>query len=182
MEGGCTIREAAGAGVGARTRRARIRPLLAGLRTACLAAALAAGALAPERAGAQSCSFTSATAIAFGAYDPFSAAPADSTGTLSWRCPPGQGTPRILLGTGSSGTFAWRELRQGVEALRYNLFLDAARTQVWGDGSGGTFVGPDRVRGGGGGVRQTTVYARIPAGQDPRVGTYTDVVVVTFVL
>jgi spore coat protein U-like protein len=29
-------------------------------------------------------------------------------------------------------------VRAGVEALTYNLYLDAGATQIWGDGTGGT--------------------------------------------
>jgi len=61
-----------------------------------------------------------------------------------------------------------------VNRLNYNLFLDAGLTQIWGDGTGGTsFYSATALNG----VRVTvTVFGSIPAGQETRVGTYTDAI------
>lgn len=142
-------------------------------------AALIALALAlPGGARAANCSLATAGALAFGTYDPFSTAPLDSVGTITYRCSKGQPV-RISLGAGQSGAFAWRHLRSGAEVLRYNLYLDAARSQVWGDGSATTATGPGVVVDTGS-ADQTYVFGRIPPEQDVAVGVYADTVVVTF--
>ncbi|HEX7086522.1 MAG TPA: spore coat U domain-containing protein [Vicinamibacterales bacterium] len=117
--------------------------------------------------------------LSFGAYDVFDASPTDSTGTISYMCGPRDKDIRITISTGSSGTYATRELRNGPERLAYNLYRDGAFTQVWGDGSGGTsffFIKnpqPNNV------WLDLTVFARLPPGQDVAAGTYSDTVIVT---
>jgi len=60
--------------------------------------------------------------------------------------------------------------------LAYNLYLDSTRLTIWGDGTGGT--GTFSGMGTGSDVG-TTVYGRIPAGQNVAVGTYSDLITVT---
>jgi len=140
---------------------------------------LAALASAPVAASAApSCNFAVANALGFGPYDPFAVSPTDGTSTLNYRCPPGKAV-RISLDTGASGSFAWREMRQGAEVLRYNLFLDAARTIVWGDGTGGTSTGPN-VTTSSGGTTTAYVFGRVSAGQDAVAGAFVDTIRVTF--
>jgi spore coat protein U-like protein len=147
-----------------------------------LAAALAAALWAApgEASAAPTCSFVVASDLAFGAYDPAAATPLDSTTTVRYRCPPGQ-INRITLDAGGSGSFAWRELRRGGEVLRYNLYLDAARTVVWGDGTGGSSTGPGATSTSGG-ATTAWVFARVPASQDVSAGAYSDLVRVTIEL
>lgn len=138
--------------------------------------------LAPASArAAPTCSFGAANALAFGTYDPLAATPLDSQATLTYRCPRGQRV-RISFDTGLSGAFAAREMRMGNERLLYNLFLDAARTAVWGDGTGGSGVGPGVVAPGGMGTSVAYVFGRVPAAQDAVAGLYSDIVRVTFEL
>ena len=119
----------------------------------------------------------SATAVAFGTYDVFQVGPADSTGTITYRCGNSDHNIRVAISAGTSGTFNNRTLKRGSENLLYNLFYGGF-TQVWGDGTGGTTTyflnnppnGKDVV---------LTVYGRITAGQDVGVGSYSDTVVVT---
>jgi spore coat protein U-like protein len=40
--------------------------------------------------------------------------------------------------TAGQGSFQQRIMRSGSDTLSYNLYLDAARTQVWGDGTNST--------------------------------------------
>ena len=84
----------------------------------------------------------------------------------------------ITLSKGGSATFSPRTLNSGTDTLNYNLYRDAARTTIWGDGTGSTAsytqVGlPNNT------AQNLTIYARIPAAQDVRAGTYTDSVTVT---
>jgi spore coat protein U domain-containing protein, fimbrial subunit CupE1/2/3/6 len=142
-----------------------------------LAAALAALAAPRPVRAQQTCSISTSIGLAFGTYDPFATTPLDSTAQIQFRCPPGP-KARLSLDAGSSGTFAARELRAGNEVLRYNLYADAARTVVWGDGTGGSSIGPLVVVNGASGT-VAYVFGRIPAGQDPVVAVYQDLIRVT---
>jgi spore coat protein U-like protein len=121
------------------------------------------------------CTITT-TSVSFGPYDPLGASPNDSTGTLTYRCGPMDENIKIELGPGSADSFNPRKLFKGSEALSYNLYRDAARSVIWGDGTGGTsfyFVAdpPNNKN------VTLTIYARVPAGQDISAGDYTDNVV-----
>jgi spore coat protein U-like protein len=139
--------------------------------TALLCARDAAAQLAP------SCTI-SVTSVAFGSYDVFNVSATDSTGTISYRCNSKATNISITLSRGSSSTFAPRTLTRGSETLTYNLFTNAARTTIWGDGTGGTSVytntNPPNNR-----AVNLTIYGRIPASQDVSSGNYTDTVAVT---
>ena len=124
----------------------------------------------------------SATGINFGTYDVFVTAPLDSTGTVTVTCdqaPPADVT--IAIGpSGTSGGFNPRQMRSASspDRLNYNLFVNAGRSTVWGDGAAGTStVFLKNV------VKNrpvlTTIYGRIPPRQDVSVGTYTDSLTVT---
>jgi spore coat protein U-like protein len=66
----------------------------------------------------------------------------------------------------------------GTTRLEYNLYLDRYHTAIWGDRSGST----DRYYDGNPPTGRTvsiTVYGRIFALQDVKVGTYTDSLLVT---
>jgi len=81
------------------------------------------------------------------------------------------------VGSGG-GTFATRTLSSGGSTLDFNLYRDAAYSQVWGDGTGATFT----VAGTGSGLltsNNITVYGQIPISQDKPVGTYTSLITVT---
>jgi spore coat protein U-like protein len=141
--------------------------------TFAVVAALAGSTLTVEAA----CTVT-ATSVAFGTYDVFQAVPSDSTGSITFRCNNSDKDIRITISAGSSGTFADRALQQGAETLAYNLFSDAARTVIWGDGTGGTWTyfnhNPQNNR-----DIVLTVYGRLPGAQDVAVGNYVDTVAVT---
>ncbi len=63
------------------------------------------------------------------------------------------------------------------DALNYNLYLDAARTSIWGDGTGGTALFTVAIPSGK--AVNVTIFGRIPAGQDVAAGSYSDSIVVT---
>jgi len=118
----------------------------------------------------------STTSVSFGSYDVFASTPTDTTGTVSVTCT-GNADVTITLTKGSSSTFNPRMLGGGADTLNYNLYKDAARTSIWGDGTGSTStytqVGvPNNT------AQNLTIYGRIPAAQDVRAGTYTDSVTV----
>jgi spore coat protein U-like protein len=144
--------------------------------------------LAGRVEAAADCTVT-AGGVAFGAYNPLATTPDDSTGTVTVTCTnTGGGNTTVIysvaLSTGVSGAYSQRYMRSGTPRLNYNLYRDAARTIVWGNGTGGTSlitgaltVGP----GVGNGTRSATntVYGRAPALQDAVPGTYADTIVVT---
>lgn len=145
---------------------------------------VAAGGLLSGRvaAAAASCSI-SATTVAFGSYDVFAARPTDSIGTITYRCTGmgNSGSVTIDLDGGVWGTVSQRRMARfywlGLEYLPYNLYLDPARTEVWGDGAALSGYGPVDVPNG----REVavTVYGRIPAQQDVSAGMYFDYITVT---
>lgn len=78
-----------------------------------------------------------------------------------------------LNGTGASD----RKMKStsGVNTISYQLYRDAARSQVWGE-----TIGVDTATSTGTGATQSfTIYSRVPAQTLQPVGTYTDTVTVT---
>jgi len=162
-------------------------------KTHSLLAALALGAgLATAQAGSATGSFqVTATVLGactvagalmnFGAgIDPLVASlPLDATTTLTVVCT--NTTPYALAldaGTNAGGAanFGARALKNGASLLGYQLYLNAGRTTVWGDGSGGSST----VAGVGSGASQSiTVYGRLPSIVGAIPGLYADTVTVT---
>jgi spore coat protein U-like protein len=137
--------------------------------------AIATSAFAAQPSG---CTLGGA-AIAFGSYDPTGVTPLDTLGSLVYRCSQKDHNIMITLSQGSGTSFATRRMVQGSDQLFYNLYLDAARTVIWGDGTGGTqaFI----VRNPQGNNQDLTVpiFGRIPPVQNVGVGSYTDTITVT---
>lgn len=130
----------------------------------------------------------STTGVAFGVYDAASTAPTDSAGNVTVRCTHlGGGAVKtsysIALSAGSSGTYAQRLMRAGTSVLNYNLFTDATRLQVWGNGTGGSTLvaGTLLVNPGNYEINEVTrpIYGRIPAQQAADTGSYNDTILVT---
>ncbi len=142
---------------------------------ACLAATIV---VAPQTLfAAPSCSFTSVTSVSFGVYNVFAAFSNKSgVGSLTIRCQ-GGGSPSFVvsLSTGQSNTYASRVMKSGANSLNYNLYINAARTAVWGDGTGGSSTATASPNG----TTNLDIFGRIPAGQDVGVGVYGDNLVAT---
>jgi spore coat protein U-like protein len=155
-----------------------------------IAVAFAGVACAPTAWADADCTAIT-TGVAFATYDPLVTAPDDSTGTVTVICAyVSGGTDQVgytvSLSTGSSGTYATRTMRDGANALNYNLYGNAGRTTVWGNGSNGTSVmsGSFTVGPGTGNslrIDSNTIYGRMPARQDALDGSYSDTIVVTLV-
>lgn len=80
-------------------------------------------------------------------------------------------------GTGGTSTFATRQMAFGVNTIDYNLYRDAARTEILGDGTSGTFTIDFTSTGGADGF---DVYGRTAAAQNPKpAGTYASTVTAT---
>jgi len=130
----------------------------------------------------------STTGVTFGNYDPLVTTNTDATGNLKVVCTHvSGGATRVnytaALSVGGSGSYAQRRMRAGTATLNYSLFDSAARTRIWGDGSGGTtrVAGSLLVNPGGNRIREAShpIYGRIPAAQAVATGNYSDAIVVT---
>jgi len=125
----------------------------------------------------------STTPVNFGSYNVLSQAALDAASGITVNCdespPP---TVEISIGPSPhSGVFDPRKMKLagGSELISYNLFIDSARTQIWGNGSGSTFTLTKKVL-----KNQpwiSTVYGRIPPKQDVSIGTYNETLTVTIV-
>ena len=119
----------------------------------------------------------SATALNFGDYE--RNRHSESIGTVSVTCGAGVAfAVKLSPGQRSGGTFNPRKMggMGGTDMINYNLYRNAALTEIWGDGAGNTFIQT------GVGTNTETrfrVYGRIPAGQNVKSGFYSDSVTVT---
>jgi spore coat protein U-like protein len=120
----------------------------------------------------------SASGVSFGSYSVYAAGAATSTATVTYNCGNKDHNIEIDLSAGSSGSFTTRTLKQGSDALNYNLYTDPALTKIWGDGTGGTdtYI---KLNPANGVDVNVTIYGRVPPLQDARVGAYTDSIVAT---
>lgn len=118
------------------------------------------------------------TPVAFGAITPSQAGVTDAAGSVAVVCT--KTTPyTVALSTGAhSNTYSKRNMigASAPDGLAYNLYKDAGRSTVWGDGTGGSAL----VAGVGNSVHQTyPVYGRLNKNQFVTPGAYSDVVTVT---
>lgn len=114
----------------------------------------------------------SAQSVIFGSYDVFSSQHLDSVGNVAVNCD--LSTAYSISLSSGNGSFASRKMANGAYRLDYNLFTDATRTTIWGDGSSGTAI----VSASGTGDVHT-VYGRVPGSQNAHVGNYSDSIIVT---
>lgn len=109
----------------------------------------------------------------FGVLPDLSRRNANAEGGVVVHCDSPRGV-RIAVGYGEHTLMPpQRRLAGAADAMSYQIYSDAARTRVWGDGQG---VAPDVAA-----VSGTLVpmYGRIPQGQRPTPGTYTDIIEIT---
>jgi len=137
------------------------------------------GLMGSATSHAVTCSIVRVDAVSFGAYEPLYGGNVDATGTVVFRCLDvvGGDTVVIEIDRGGASSFA-RRMLGGAWNLAYNLFLDAAHTVVWGDGTSGTgrygpTTPPEDAD------VSVTIYGRIPSGQNVGATTYSDDLVVT---
>jgi spore coat protein U-like protein len=128
-----------------------------------------------------------ATGPVFGVYNPLNASPTLANGTVSVTCTwTGGGTTTVNVvssySAGNSGSYATRFMLSGVNRLNYNLYYDAAFTQIRGNGTGGsqtggaTLVVSNATRTA---SASSVIYGRIPAGQNAVPGSYLDTITMT---
>jgi spore coat protein U-like protein len=147
-------------------------------RAVAAAVVLSIGLLLPMRrpvlAAGTSCAINSVTPVSFGAYDPMAAIDDDSVGNVKYTCNKVVTIALSLSGVQPNGA---RHMVSGSDTLLYNIFADAARTIVIGDGTNGASA---RLVNASSSQRTTQLYGRIPAGQDVGSGTYSTSLVLTF--
>ena len=114
------------------------------------------------------------TAMDFGTYDVFGGASNATTATGAVRC---TGNLDVTVSSTTGGAGIYNPRRMNATAL-YNVYIDAGRTLIWGNGTGGTFQyaftntgGPNTYSG--------FAYGQVPGAQDLAPGAYNDSLTVT---
>lgn len=120
-------------------------------------------------------------------YDPNNLSPTNGVGTVTVNCSL-LGILSLLVAyqiqfsTGSSGAYTNRTMNYLSSQLNYNLFTNAARTTIWGNGGPGTSVVSDGyLLGLGPVIRDYPIYLQIPASQVVPAGVYNDTINITVV-
>jgi spore coat protein U-like protein len=139
-----------------------------------------AAAMLAAPSAARACTI-GAVGVNYGAYNPQSAANVDAAGSVSLACPTTVTSPIVALSKGGSGTYSPRRMTNGTFNLNYNLYTAAARTVIWGDGTGGTVT--VTLSGGtiSGGTRNfnRNIFGRVPGSQNVGAGSYSDTITLT---
>ncbi len=111
--------------------------------------------------------------INFGAYNVFGATAVTANSTGSIRCI-GNYNVTIAATTGGGGAFSpWRKMSGSAQ---YNIYIDAAMTTIWGDGTGGSAKDGGTINNS---TATVTEYGKVPPSQDLAPGVYTDSLTVT---
>lgn len=125
----------------------------------------------------------STTGLSFGTVDVITAAARDSSASLTVTCTgiTGEIVSYSIAASLLPAYSDTRTLTNGSYALRYNFFVDAARTVVFGDGThGSTLIGGSMTLSGSQGQVVQSIYARIEGHQNVAPpGSYADTVVLT---
>jgi spore coat protein U-like protein len=126
--------------------------------------------------GGGSCTIT-ANPVNFGTYDVFSSTDLPSTGTVRYQCTNlWWSNVTVYLSKGSAPNNNPRQMARGADRISYNLYLDAAHTQIWGDPSPYSY---SHFYWWGNADVTLTIYGLIPALQDVTRGSYSDSVTAT---
>jgi spore coat protein U-like protein len=145
-------------------------------------------------AGAPACTM-STSGLAFGTYEPTSATAVTANGSISFTCTyTGTGfTATLTISAGNSGSYTARTLTMGSQSLNYNIYVNAADTEIFGGGTGNgvastyyyylCYPGGGVVCAGGGGQSGTQyvapMYGLLPGSQDVGAGVYSDTIIAT---
>jgi spore coat protein U domain-containing protein, fimbrial subunit CupE1/2/3/6 len=158
-------------------------------RLLALAALAAAAVLLPITAWAQTatanldvtanvqgvCTIAPAT-LNFANYEPSDAVADSATGTITVTCTQGS-VFWIGLANGLDFAGGFRQMANGADRLRYELFRDAGFGVPWDNAD--PLVGPYTITAASAAPIDSTVYGRIPAAQNVPTGVYSDTVVMT---
>jgi spore coat protein U-like protein len=129
--------------------------------------------------GRAECWITNVTNVNFGNYDTLSSLNNDSTGSISVFCNAHTWVRTYIGASPNSGGFNPRQMLNSVsgDLLNYNLYRNSSRTEIWGDGTQGTYTMYQRVNRNH--TATWTIYGRILPGMDVGIGNYGEVLVVT---
>lgn len=118
------------------------------------------------------------TGMAFGAINPSAASPSSATNTITSTCT--NTTPYTLsFGKGTGVDYATRSMAGtagSTDKLLYNIYQEAAFTNVVGDGTASTVT---IAKVGTGVAQATTLFGRVTGSQFVKPDTYTDTIAVT---
>lgn len=121
--------------------------------------------------------------VAFGNYDPIANIASDVTGTITVTCTGtvGDTVSYTVSASTGAGTYSSRHMNASTKTLKYNLYMDSARTRIFGDGSSSTFTISDSYSFTSSTmVKNYTLYGRIPNAQTTAsTGSYADNMVAT---
>lgn len=132
------------------------------------------------------CVIDSTTDITFADYDPTSANATnalDAAGSVNVRCTKGIAAT-VTLDQGSNADAAstcanpLRQMANGTERLRYDIYADSARTLAWGCDAANS---QDFTSTSAAAPKTLATFGRIPAGQDVPSGSYSDTVTVVVI-
>jgi spore coat protein U-like protein len=117
----------------------------------------------------------SSPGVALGVYNPKSATNLDGTGSVTVTCTQSTGGITVTASAGL-GTVLNRHMSNGTSNLNYNLYVDAARTIVFGNGTAGqlSYTIPSSPL-----FLSKTIYGRIAALQNVTAGSYSDSLIIT---
>jgi spore coat protein U-like protein len=127
----------------------------------------------------------SSTNIAFGNYDPTTAAALTATGGVSAKCTKGDAVSVALnQGTNPAGSSTAavpaRQMISGTNVLPYHIYIAASpSTTEWGSGAVGTNEPAAQTAASVNTALTFTTYGSLPAGADVPAGAYTDTVTAT---
>ena len=116
-----------------------------------------------------------ASDLSFGTYTSQSGTPLQGTTMVRVTCTPNSSyNVGLNEGTSPGATVNARKMVSGSQALNYQLYRDAARSEIWGN-----TVGVDAVSGSGTGLATDhTVFGAVPAKQVIPAGEYQDTITV----
>lgn len=125
----------------------------------------------------QNSCLVSASALAFGNYDPVSASPTNATSSITVTCTTGTSfTVGLDAGSAAGATVTTRQMSNAANRLSYSLFSDSARTTNWGNTAG---VNTPAAITATASPSVLTVYGQVAAQQNLPAGSYSDTVIVT---
>jgi spore coat protein U-like protein len=162
------------------------RARIARMGVASLAVALFAGAFAVSSAQAGTVTATmavsasiagtctvSGSTMSFGSYS--SAAPSTASSSIQVTCSNGT-SASVTLNQGNNNnkasTFGTRALNNGTNYLGYDIYTDNTYAKVWNTAEPQTITST-------GSPVTLTAYGRVPAGQNPVIGSYNDTVTIS---
>jgi len=144
------------------------------MRRLVLAGAVLGALAVSTRDASAFCQITQTNSVSFGSYDVFSSSSLAIAPTSFVVTCDGSYTAVLKISLGSASTvFAPRDLSQsGQPHLAYTLYVNAAHTTVWGDGTGGSgYYSWSTTKNA---TYNITVYGAIASGQDVAVGSYAE--------